>query len=115
MVAKSLVLALIPSGLHGPSAVLGASSEGDTELEEAKDDGGEVLEEEIVILGVLLDPRLELLVLNQRHIGGKHHEGLGGLVLVLFQVSVSETTILIFHIILPAWGRSTSSTATSPR
>lgn len=80
---------LSPSGLESPSAALGAGSKGDAELEETEDDGGEVLEEEVVVLGVLLDPGLELLVLDKSHIGGKHHQGLGGLVLVLKHMSAN--------------------------
>ncbi|KAI6760215.1 hypothetical protein HG531_013416 [Fusarium graminearum] len=49
----------------------------------SEDDVGEVLEESVVVLGVLLNPRLELLVLNKSNVAGKHHERLGGLVLVL--------------------------------
>lgn len=70
-------------GLEGPSVVLAALSERNTELEQPDENGGEVLEEQVVVGGVLLNPGLESLVLNQDNIGGKHHEGLGGLVLVL--------------------------------
>lgn len=59
------------------------SLEGNTELEKLHDDVGEVLEEGVVVLGVLLDVRLEALVLDQGHVGGKHHEGLGGDILEL--------------------------------
>ena len=71
-------------GVEGLEGVgLGILLEGNAELEELDDDGREVLEEEIVVVGVLLDPDLELLVLDEGHVGGKHHEGLGLLVLVL--------------------------------
>lgn len=70
-------------GLEGPSVVLAALGERNTELEQLNENGGEVLEEQVVVSGVLLNPRLESLVLNKDNIGGKHHEGLGGLVLIL--------------------------------
>lgn len=73
------------AGLEGPSGVLGSRGEGDAELEQAEDHGGEVLEEGVVVLGVLLNPRLELLVLNKSHVSGQHHQGLGALVLVLLK------------------------------
>lgn len=70
-------------GLEGPSVVLAALSERDTELEQLDENAREVLEEQVVVGSVLLNPRLESLVLDQSKIGGKHHEGLGGLVLEL--------------------------------
>lgn len=63
----------------------GSLCEWNTQLEKLGDDGREVLEEELVVLGVLLDPWLEGLVRDQSHVGWKHHESLGGLVLVLLK------------------------------
>lgn len=68
-------------GLEDPA--LGVLGEGNAELEELDNDVGEVLEEELVVGGVLLNPLLESLVLDEGHVGGKHHEGLGLLVLIL--------------------------------
>lgn len=70
-------------GLEDHLLILGTLGEGNAELEELDDHSGEVLEEEIVVGGILLDPGLELLVLDESHVGGKHHEGLGLLVLIL--------------------------------
>ena len=80
---SSSLFGLIPGGLEGPALVLRALGKGNTELKETDNDGREVLEELVVGLGVALDVGLELLVLNEDHVGGQHHEGLGGLVLVL--------------------------------
>ncbi|KAI6754245.1 hypothetical protein HG530_012759 [Fusarium avenaceum] len=49
----------------------------------SKDNVGEVLKEGVVILGILLNPGLELLVLDKSNVTWEHHEGLGRLVLVL--------------------------------
>lgn len=70
-------------GLEAPSAVLAALSKGNAELEEAENDGGEVLEEQVVVGSVLLNPRSEGLVGGQDVVSGEHHQGLGGLVLEL--------------------------------
>lgn len=109
---------LVPSGLHVPSLVLGALGKRNTQLKQLGNNGGEVLEEQVVVLGILFGPGLELLVLDEDHVGGKHHEGLGGLVLVLQRTSQQvlqegkprKRPNLGY---IPAWGRSTSSTATS--
>jgi hypothetical protein len=74
---------LVPSRLQGPSLVLGSLGEGNTQLEQLGDDGGKVLEEEVIVLGILLDEWLELLVLDQSVVRGQHHQGLAGFVLVL--------------------------------
>src|SRR5689334_16656818 len=73
-------LNLSVDGLEGPP--LGALGERHAQLKELGDDGREVLEEEVVVGGVLLHPLLELLVLDKGHVGGKHHQALGLLVLV---------------------------------
>jgi len=102
----------VVGGLEGPSALLGALGEGNTKLEELEDHGGEVLEEELLILGILVDPLSEALVSDKGHVGGKHHQGLGGLVLILLGCqSSSPGTRRKGH--LPAWDRSTSSSSTS--
>lgn len=75
-------------GLGGRSledhrSLLGGLSERNTEFEELDDDSREVLEEQVVVFGVLLDPSLEGLVTDEGQIGGQHHERLSGLVLIL--------------------------------
>ena len=70
-------------GLEDPA--LGVLGERNTELEELDNDVGEVIEEELVVGGILLNPLLELLVLNEGDVGGEHHEGLGLLVLILLR------------------------------
>lgn len=80
---SNCLLGLIPGGLEDPALVLGALGEGDAQLEQLQGNGGEVLEEQVVVLGVLLDPGAEGLVLGQDNVGGQHHQSLGGLVLVL--------------------------------
>lgn len=68
--------------------------EGDTELEELDDDVSELIEEDLIILGVTFDVFLEFFVFDQGHVGGEHHEGLGGDVLVLLgTVPLSYTLI----------------------
>jgi hypothetical protein len=62
---------------------VGTLSERNTEFEELGDDSREVLEEKFLILGVLVDVCLKGLIGYEGHVGGQHHEGLGGLVLVL--------------------------------
>ncbi len=57
-------------GLEDHLGLLGSFSEGDTEFEELGDDGGKVLEEEIIILGVLLYPLLEGFVGYEGQVGG---------------------------------------------
>ena len=74
--------------LEGPPLVLGTLGEGDAQLEQLGDDGRKVGEESVIILGVLLDVRLELAVLDERIVGRQHHERLGRLVLVLFPTAL---------------------------
>ena len=62
---------------------LSVLSKWNTELEESGNDLGEVVEESIIILGVLLDPWQETLILDQNVIGWKHHQRLSLLVLEL--------------------------------
>lgn len=65
-------------------AILLPTLEWHTELEELHDHVTELLEEDLVVLGVALDMLAELLVLDERHVGGQHHQGFGALVFVLF-------------------------------
>lgn len=65
-------------------AILGLTLEGDAQLEQLDDDGGKVVEEQVVVLGVALDVLEEDGVLDQGHVGGQHHQGLCARVLVLF-------------------------------
>jgi len=70
--------------------------EGNSKLEELQDDVAEVLEEGIVVLGVLLDEGTELLVLDKSHVGWQHHKGLRSLVLVLLRaVPLSRVPLLL--------------------
>jgi hypothetical protein len=73
------------------------SLEGNTELEQLHDDVGEVMHEGVVVLGVLLDVGLEALVLDQSHVGGQHHEGLGGDILELLGAVPLLVSPLLFH------------------
>ena len=56
-----------------------------TELEQLDNDIAKLLEEDPVVLGVPLDVRLEVRVLDERHVGRQHHEGLAARVLVLLR------------------------------
>mmetsp|Transcript_490 Transcript_490/g.932 ORF Transcript_490/g.932 Transcript_490/m.932 type:complete len:315 (+) Transcript_490:486-1430(+) len=58
---------------------------GNAEVDELAEGRRKVREERLLRLGVLLDVRLELVVLDQRQVGGKHHQRAGLLVLVLFR------------------------------
>jgi len=68
--------------LEPESGVFGGSKR-HTELEQLAEDVGELLEESLVVLGVTFYVGAEALVLDQCHIGGKHHQTLGGDVLEL--------------------------------
>jgi hypothetical protein len=69
--------------LEGHSFLLSRLLERNTKLEELHNNISEVVEEGLVVLGVLLNVGSERLVLDQSHVGRKHHQGLGLLVLVL--------------------------------
>lgn len=62
---------------------LGILLEWNTKLEKGGDDLGEVVEESLVVLGVLLDPWKETLILDQDVISWQHHQRLGLLILQL--------------------------------
>lgn len=70
-------------GLEDHPVLVGRLSEGNTQFEKLGDDGGEILEEDTLILGVAVDVLAEGLVGDERHVGGQHHERFAGLVLVL--------------------------------
>lgn len=74
-------------GLKGHACLVGVLLKGHTELKEPEHDVAEVLKEETLVGGVLLDPWVELLVVDESHVSWEHHEGLGGLVFVLFYPS----------------------------
>ena len=74
---------VLPGRLKSPPIVLSTLSKRNTKLEEFEDDSREVLEEGIIILGVTLNMLLEGLVLDEGHVGRKHHERLRSLVLIL--------------------------------
>jgi hypothetical protein len=65
------------------------------QLEKLRNDFAEFLEEYIVVLGVSHDVLLELLVFNQSHIGGQHHQRLCGLVFVLLG-SIPLIALLVY-------------------
>jgi len=81
-------------GLEGHALL---SLERNTELEELHDDVGEIVHEGVVVLGVLLNVGLEALVLDQGHVGGQHHEGLGGDILELLGAVPLLVGPLLFH------------------
>lgn len=70
---------LLLGGLEDES-VLGLALEGHTLLKQLDIYLGELLEESIVVLGIALNVGLEALVLDQRNVGGQHHQCRGGLV-----------------------------------
>lgn len=78
-------------GLEHHPALLRGLGEGHAQLEELEDDGREIVEEGLLVLGVPLDVRLERLVGHERHVGGQHHERLGRLVLILFARSATTS------------------------
>lgn len=79
--------------LEGHSALLGGLGEWDTKLEQFQENIGEVLEEKLFIRCVFDDPLLELLVRDKGQVGWKHHQGLGGLILVLMSELVGASSI----------------------
>jgi len=79
-------------GLENHRRLIGSLSEWNAQLEELCDDSSKILEEELLVLGVLINMLLEALVRDKSHIGGQHHESLGSLVLVLdIKVSLFPT------------------------
>lgn len=60
--------------------ILRLAFEWDTEFKELDEGIGKFLEEGVRVLGVSRNVLLEFLVLNQGHVGRKHHQGLGGVV-----------------------------------
>jgi hypothetical protein len=81
-------------GLEGHALL---SLERNTELEKLHADVGEIVHESVVVLRVLLDVALEALVLDEGHIGGQHHEGLGGDILELLGAIPLLVSPLLFH------------------
>lgn len=76
------IVQLLLSPLEDHAGVL-AGGERHAKLEEGGDDAGEVGEELVLVLGVALDDGAEGLVLDERHVGRQHHEGLAAVVLEL--------------------------------
>lgn len=72
-------LCFLLGSLEDPS-VLRLAFEWNTKFEKLDEDIGEFLEEDVRVLGISRDVLLEFLVLNQSHVGGKHHQGLGSVV-----------------------------------
>lgn len=79
--------------LEHKAVLLRSFGERDAKLEELDQDSGEVLEEGILVFGILVDVRLEGLVGNERHIGWQHHQRLGLLVLILFWSQLRRATV----------------------
>lgn len=65
---------LLSQSLELPSLVLRTLSKRYTKLEQLDNYIPEVVEESVVILGVLIDKSLELLVLDESHVCGQHHD-----------------------------------------
>ncbi len=87
--------------------------EGNTQFEESGNDSGEVLEEKVLILGILLNPGSEALVAYKSHVSWQHHERFGGLILVLRTCeSISFEQLGIFVRYVPACYHPTSSQPT---
>ena len=75
-----------------------------TQLKQSTQHLAEILEKQLIILGVLLDPAPKHLVLHQRHVRRQHHQALGALVLVLLRtfpgthvpfVGLKEETVVV--------------------
>lgn len=101
--AKKL-LSLGVEGLEGPPLL---RLEGNTELKELEHDVGEVLDEQVVVLGVLLDPGTHGLVFDDGQVGWQHHQALGLGVLVLWSYALAKLE-RNERMNVPAWDRSTS-------
>jgi len=84
MLIHLLTTHLVIAALEGPPLVLGLR-EWYTELEKLDQYVGKLLEEDLIIGSIALDVRAEALVLDERHVGGQHHEALGLNILVLFR------------------------------
>lgn len=56
-----------------------------TQFEELDKDVSELVEEDLIVLGVAFDVFLKLFVLDQGHVRRQHHEGFGGDILVLLR------------------------------
>lgn len=80
---EAVGIELSAGGFEGHSSLLSRLSEGNAELEELEDDIGEIFEEQRLISSILLDVLLEGLVRDKGHVGRKHHESLGRLILIL--------------------------------
>ena len=70
--------------LEDESGVL-TGSERHTKLEQLDEDLGEVVKEFLLALRVLLNDRLEALVLDEGHVGRQHHQALGADILELLR------------------------------
>jgi len=60
----------------------------DAELEQGGERLGEVVEEELLVLCVALDPRLEGRILAERLVCRQHHQGLAELLVVVLERAV---------------------------
>lgn len=70
--------------------------EGTAELQKSREGLGELREEVVVVVSVLLDPLLELLVLDKSVVSGEHHEGVGLVILVLLgAVPLADVPLLV--------------------
>lgn len=66
--------------------------EGHAKLEELQNNVPEVIEEGIIVLGVLLNVRTERLVFDESHVSREHHQGLCSLVFILMLLLVTQTS-----------------------
>lgn len=98
--------------LEGHSALLSRLSEGNAELKKLEDHIGEVFEEELLVRRVLLDVCLECLVGYECHVGRQHHQGLAGLVLILFGLSAIAYDPGL-QVSIPVWAPSIFSSSSS--
>jgi hypothetical protein len=99
-------LSLVLPRLESEALFLG-NGEGHAKLEELKKDVGEILEEGIVVPSVLVDVLLEGLVLDQRHVGGKHHQCFGlGVLKLLRSVPLAPVPLLLYQKFVVVVGES---------
>jgi hypothetical protein len=100
-------------GLESETSLFGGLLEGNTELKELEDNVLEIVEEEIVVISVFLNPRLHLLVLGNctvfesatvcffrkiryLHISWQHHQCLGlGILILLGTIPLAPVPLLL--------------------
>jgi hypothetical protein len=103
------------SRLENHSWLIGRLFEWDAKLEELQENVAEVLEESVIVLGVLLNEDAHGLVLDEGHVCREHHQALACLVLILEQLVNDLLCERPVRLDLPASGRSTCASSTSPQ